>query len=514
MPYLDIQGEIPDDLEGFQSYQVYNVLDCAITAQLSPILLEQMDEEQQLTYERELRVQKLCLAMSTKGFPINQWALAELLYRLDLDAQKCLDRLHQFCEAVDYGKLNPRSPKQVAHFFYTHLRCSPQYSWDPKTKQRKLSTDAKALEKLRTLHPIAMPFIQAIFGYRELAKMASVFSRGLEPADARCAQHRLRCNFTPSGTETGRLSSQQNPYGRGTNAQNLTPRVRQVIAARPDHCLLNIDLKTAESIAVGYISRSISYIEACLGTLKADGSRTASDLHTTVAKLVWKNLPWTGDIRADRALAEQPFYRHFSYRDMSKRGGHGTNYYGTPQTMAMHLKVQKALIENFQKQYFASFPEIPEWHLETIARIQSEGKIVTALGRPRTFWGRPNDSATHREAIAFHPQSLVGDVMNEGLCQVQDWIIRANVPAELLAQVHDSGLFEVPISEVADITRELQQVLIHPVDFGDLGEMIIPSDASVGLTWGKPKGAKSSKYELIGQVDWTPDQPLPESWGV
>jgi hypothetical protein len=39
----------------------------------------------------------------------------------------------------------------------------------------------------------------------------------------------------------------------------------------------------------------------------------------------------------------------------------------------------------------------PEWHLETIARIQSDGILITALGRERRFWGRPDDRLQHIE---------------------------------------------------------------------------------------------------------------------
>lgn len=503
MPYIEVAGNIPENLNSFQSYQIYNCLDCALTSQLDAVLSKQMTPEMTRTYQRTKRVQQLCLEISTGGFPVDQLALAELLYDLEKDRDKITDRLHSFCLAIDSLPFNPNSPKQVTDFFYKYLGLPTIYKFDFKTKKRTPSTDVKALEKLRLNYPIAAPFVQAILGYREVVKMLSVFKKGLEPKTKK-----LRCNFTPTGTETGRLSSQANPYQRGSNAQNLTNRVRQVFKAPEGFCFVNIDLKTAESIAVGFISGSVPYIEACIGKLQPDGTRSPADLHTTVATMNWTELPWTGNIFKDKKTAESPYYRHFTYRDMAKRGGHGTNYYGKAATMAKHLKLPSHIVQTFQDGYFRAFPEIPEWHLSTIAQIQQTSKITTALGRVRQFWGRPSDAATHREAIAYHPQSLVGDVMNEGLLQVLDWAKRAAAPIELIAQVHDSGLFIVPIKELEHLAAEILKHQLFPVDFGNLGVMQIPSDLQVGLTWCKKPKSGGNAYERVGLVDYEIGQEL------
>ncbi len=512
MPYLDIEGEIPTGLSSFDTYQVYNVLDSAVTAQLLPVILEKMNDNHRLTYNRERRVLALCLEMSTKGLPVDQLPLAELLYSLEKDERRAMRRLHQFCEAVEARPINPRSTTDVPWLFYEHLGLPPIYEYDRKTKQRKLTSDIKALEKLRENYPIAIPLVNAILAVREASKMASVFKRGLEPRGSV-----LRCNFSPTGTETGRLSSQQNPYGRGTNAQNLTDRVRQVIAAPDGYAILNLDLKTAESIAVGYLSGGGAYLKAC----------QSGDLHTAVTRMTWPHFAWTGDLKKDKALAEQPGYRHFSWRDLAKREGHGSNYYATVRGLAMQIHIPHDLVDEFQRGYFAAFPEIREWQLETIARIQRDGIIVTHLGRERRFWGRPDDGATHREAIAFEPQSLVGDAMNEGLIQVQSWLIRECRDAkvflgrdnkllrfqpdtvDLRAQVHDAGVFLVPIEALNTLAPMIQQKLQFPVDFGPLGNMVIPSDMMVGRRWNKrPKEPGAERYMREGLVDWKPGQPL------
>lgn len=481
-------GVIQQELNPFENYQVYNCLDSCITAQLVEPMLAQCNDNHKSTYAREMRLQSLCLEMSSNGFPINKMRMLDLIKELDNEAERALCVLHRFCEAVYAAPLNPNSTTQVPAFFYDHLRLPVIWKYDYKTKSRKRSADRDSLEKLRATNPSAIPFVNGILAYRQATKLSSVFKKGLEP------DGKLRCNFSPSGTETGRLSSQTNPYGRGTNAQNLNDRVRQVIEAQAGYSLVYLDLKTAESFAVGFLVATLTgdkrYIMACAG----------GDLHTSVAEMTWQGLGWEqGNAKHNRSLADQIFYRDFSYRDMAKRGGHATNYYGQPRTVSMHLKVPTQLIEEFQTKYFAAFPGIPLWHLDTIARIQRDGSIVTAMGRERRFWGRSSDPATHRTAIAFEPQSIVADVMNEGLMQVQRWVLAEKVPSTILAQVHDAGLFEVKNSELRWIIPELQTRIVHPVDFGAAGVMTIPADAQVGKRWCKYKNKPGF---MDGLRDW------------
>lgn len=483
-------GVIPKMQKAFDIYQTYNCLDSCITAQLLPVMLDTANENHLRTYDRMMRMQSLCLEMSLKGFPVNKMRMLDLIKELDNEAAKALRALHRFCDAVYHPPLNPNSSVQVPAFFYDYLRLPVIWKYDFKTKQRKRGADRDSLEKLRAMYPTAVPFVNAILAYRSATKLSGVFKKGLEPNGT------LRCNFSPSGTETGRLSSQTNPYGRGTNAQNLNDRVRQVIEAPAGFSLIYIDLKTAESFAVAFLVAQLTgdrrYLDAC----------SSGDLHTSVAEMTWPGLGWhQGDLKHNREKADAIFYRDFSYRDMAKRGGHATNYYGQPRTVATHLKVPTKLIEAFQNSYFAAFPGIHTWQLDTIARIQRDGVLCTPLGRERRFWGRSGDAATHREGIAFVPQGLVADVMNEGLMQVQCWILKEKISAicSLIAQVHDAGLFIGKNSKLHWLVPELVTRIVHPVDFGPAGCMAIPADAQVGKRWCKYKNKPGL---MDGLRDW------------
>jgi DNA polymerase I-like protein with 3'-5' exonuclease and polymerase domains len=472
MPWITFTGE-SKDFSDFTALQVYNALDCALTAQIKQKLEQQFNSNTRAVYKRSLRIQALCLAMMYEALPVEKARLTVTIFKL----KKTLVRLEsiwtRYCAAGGIETLNPMSPDQLKYLFYDVLKIPPVRKFDRKLGVTKTTVDRKALEDKISLYPAAQPFVAAALAIRETHKMLSVFKRGLEP------NGKLRCSVNPAGTETGRLSSSANVFNRGTNAQNITDRLRTVVAVRPPWKLAVFDLEQAESRAVGYLSGDEAYIAAC----------ETGDLHTTVTRMVWPSLSWTNDPAKDKAVAETLFYRHFSYRDMAKRGGHGSNYYGQPFTMAKHLKVETSLMADFQIGYFKAFPGIRNWQMHTIALCMRDRKLITPTLRERTFWQRPTDPATHREAIAYVPQSLVGDVMNEGLLSVASWLKTGRLRCKLLMQIHDAGLFVYHEDDEPWLIPELNKRLIYPIEVTDIQGVSrllqIPVEGKVGWNWQK-----------------------------
>ena len=81
----------------------------------------------------------------------------------------------------------------------------------------------------------------------------------------------------------------------------------------------------------------------------------------------------------------------------------------------------------------------------------------TRNGRRRRFFGRLNDDATIREAIAYDPQGSVGDILNLGMLQV--W--RDNT-CQLLLQIHDAILVQYPESREETIIPLLLETIKAP----------------------------------------------------
>lgn len=442
---------------------VYNALDSAITYEVWDKVHRKLNPRTKRTYDFARALQGPAMEMMWRGIRVDLHE-RKILHAEIMEIKTKLEaRLDQMALALWDKPLNARSPKQLAEFFYDFLRLPKSY----KRGSKSPTTDENALLKLESYF-LAGPFCRHILEIRQLGKLADSFSKTLDNG-------RAMTRINVAGTETGRFSSSESVWGTGTNMQNQTERTRRIYLPDPGKKFAYIDLEQAESRAVGIICAVLGFGDAYLNAC------SSGDLHTTVTRMVWPEREWTGELAHDKGLAEQVFYRHFSYRDMAKRGGHGTNYYGKAPTMAKHLKVETALVAGFQKQYFAAFPEINLWHQYVADQLQTTGRITSIMGRERKFLGRVYDDATLREAIAYDPQSSIGDYMNLGMLYVHH-----EVPeVDILLQVHDAILIQYPEEDEAVLLPRVTEQLLRPRLGTPELNIVIPNEVQVGWNWSK-----------------------------
>lgn len=468
MPVIHTDTLDPAKLPKHQVLWVYNALDCLVTFEVNNVLDAQMDNISRSTYEFSKSLQAPVLSMMRRGFKVDMMERIRVIEDLDKRAYKLALRLNRLAMEVWGKPLNPKSPKQTNEFFYSALGLKPILKLNKQTGARNPTTDRDALEKLANYFQASI-FVSHILTIRELGKLASTMRSEVDK------DNRMRTSFNIAGTETGRFSSSSSAFNTGTNLQNQTEQIRRIYVADPGYKLASFDLKTGESYGVGLRCAMLGFGDSYLKAVRG------GDLHTSVCKLVWPKLGW-GAGRSDKDVAKQIFYRHFTYRDMAKRGGHGTNYYGTPFTMAKHLKIDAKIMEEFQRLYFSAFPEIKEWHTWVAGEIQANQYLVSVMGRRRHFFGRTNDDATLREAIAYDPQSSIADYTNSWLLRVH----RNVRNAQLLLQGHDALVLQFREADEREVVErvlyEASQVRLggdHPL------ALSIPVDAATGWNWGK-----------------------------
>lgn len=465
--------------------QVYCGLDTTITFEVLEAIQGLFNEEPP-TYSFARALQAPALEMMLRGFRVDEFERQKGITVLKARLSKLQAILNQLSFPVWDKPLNARSPKQLIEFFYRAMHL-PEI-WTSKKGVRKLSMDREALEKLE-IHFHAMPIVATILGIRENSKRLEVLETEVD------LDGRMRTSYNIAGTETGRWSSSSSSTGSGTNLQNVTAELRNIFIPDPGYILVGFDLEQAESREVGWkhgvLFNDWTYYNACL----------AGDLHTTTAKLVWPDLGWTGEAKADRALAEQPFYRHFSYRDMAKRGGHGTSYYGTPFTMARHLKVPQKFMVDFQAGFFTAYPAFKRSFQWTAQQLQTTHVLTTYFGRERQFFGRPGDDTTLREAIAFEPQSTTADRLNLILWRIWKHM---GTRVQILAQVHDAFYFQVPLTTNLDAL--IPEALSHfdiPISHSGRTHSV-PGEAKVGFNWGNQSSSNPD-----GLRKWRPGMATP-----
>lgn len=452
---------------------IYNGLDCVITAEVLEVLLPQLDNMTASTYAFSRDLQAPVLDMRLRGVKIDVWKKAEVIEgfhdRLD-HLETNLERIVR--EGLGFVGFNWRSIPDLKELFYDRLRIPVI------RRQGRPTVNRDALEKL-SAYRIARPIISYLTAMRDLGKKISVLQTEVDP------DGRMRTSYNIGGTTTGRLSSSLSEFGTGTNLQNIEESLREIFIADRGMKMAYIDAEQGESRVVGAIEGNLfgawDYLDACEG----------GDLHTRVAKLVWPDLAWPGDPMGDRKLAETPYYRDHDRRFMCKKIGHGTNYAGRPPTLASQAKVDVGLVESFQQAYFKAFPAHRRWHAHVQRELLDHGVLVSLTGRKRQFWGRRNDDAVLREAIAYDPQGSLADIVNNGMLQV--W--RAG-EVQLLMQVHDAIVVQYPERREDEVIPRLLKQILYPIELRGGRKFIVPYGCATGWNFGKwteknPDGLKS-----------------------
>jgi DNA polymerase-1 len=477
------------DLDHNTREWVYNALDCCVTFEVRDSLKPLLDTVTRKTYDLSLALQAPVLDMSMRGLLVDekhrQETLAKFQAQIDL-LSKALTRLATeglglelppdiFDARTRKWKLWWRSVPRLKNLFYDVLGLPPVRKRNAQGRMAP-TINREALEKL-SVYFLAEPFCAHLLALRDLDKKRSFLETSID------ADGRMRCNFNIAGTNTGRLASSMSDFGTGGNLQNVDRDLRYTFVADPGYVYINLDGEQADARNVGAICWNLfldkhgpdfagAYLNAC----------ESGDLHTTVCKMAWHNLAWGSDPSGWRTVADAVAYRSDSFRQLAKKLGHGTNYYGQPPTMAKHSKVQVAIIAEFQDRYFEAFPAIKLWHQWVKDQLTSVSYITTLMGRRRSFFGRSWEAETLREAIAYAPQSMTADEVDTGILQI--WREAKRFDAQMLVQVHDSILLQVPVEAANEAVPALLKLMAVPQQLLSGREFTVPIEAKIGFNWG------------------------------
>jgi DNA polymerase I-like protein with 3'-5' exonuclease and polymerase domains len=464
---------------------IYNAMDCMVTAEINENFSKpELAAQAQPIYNFELALQAPVIEMMRRGFRIDPFAR-------ETGTKKLRERLTHLCTVIDaiahevwdfespksktqnnYPKpkyLNPESTKQLISFFYDHLGIPPIVKWV--NRKETVPMDRDTLEKLETYFHARL-IVNAIMEYRDTAGQLEVLESEVDD------DWRMRTTYQIAATDTTRFSSTKSIIGSGRNLQNVEESLRNIFIADEGMNIYGVDLEQTESREVGVICGLLfddwTYLDYC----------ESGDLHTSVARMCFTHLPWTGDIKADRAIADLNFYRHFSYRDACKKLGHGSNYFGQPPSLAKQTKIPVELVAPFQEKYFDAFPGIPMYHQWVANELQTKSRLTNIFGVTRDFFDRADNDETLRSAIASLPQSATAQRLNLGMWRI--WRYRPQY--QLLAQLHDAVYFQCdekldPQTVARDVISliEIHQTLPNGRKF------VIPGEVKYGKNWSSKK---------------------------
>ena len=376
------------------------------------------------------------------------------LTRLRGDLTADCDRLRGLVHEAAGEEFNVNSTKQLREVLFENLGLTP----GKKTKTG-YSTDAATLERLRDDHPV----VGHLLAYREVEKLRSTYGEGLlaevGPGD------RIRATFNQTVARTGRLSSD------APNLHNIPVRTeagrafRRAFVPSPGRSLLVADYNQIELRCIAHLADDPGLIAAF---------EAGDDVHTAVASRTW---------------GIQPSEVTTEIRNRAKMVAYGLAYgmeaYGLSQRLGSSVDEASEILDS----YFAAFPAVRAYMDRTVDEARQKGYTETLFGRRRRIpeLSSPNYNvrqAGERQAMNAGIQGLAADVFKVALIRIDGGLRASGAASELILQVHDEVILEVPPDEMQDVEALVRAEMTGAYDL----RVELAVDVADGATWADAKG--------------------------
>lgn len=495
------------------NFLTYNALDAACTLQAyNTFWPDVLDDGYKPAYDLTTALFEPLMFMQTRGILVDMVALEETKRDILAQAKAKQEDLNTLCGR----ELNVNSNKDCQRYFYLELGIPPYYNGSAVT------VDDLALQRMArgtAKHP-GLRQAKLVQDIRGLQKLHGTYLDIEFDGDGR-----MRCSYNPRGTKFGRLSSSKTIFNTGTNMQNLPQEFKRFLVADPGCVFWEVDKRQAEWVVVAYLAADanmISVIEA----EKDTHVHTASlmfGVEPEIVMLDGKLVGMNTDADTIRAIREQDNFlqryisvlpRTMSARQCGKKSNHGLNYDEGPNQFALINEILQGEAKRIVDMYHQVYPSIRSNYYEFVKKSLNKDRFLTnCFNRKVRFmdaWG-PD---LWKAAYAMLPQSTVVDSLNQGMVEIyhSKWCDSQGTNLDLLAQVHDSILLQVPIEVVRsdrfqDVIHEVY-LAVSPNLCYNGRDFKIATDMKLGLNWAgysdkNPQGMREVKSpNNLGSLEW------------
>ncbi len=413
----------------------YAAEDTDVTLRLWEVLKPRLAAERMATvYETLERPMPAVLgAMERRGIAIDRAILARLGAEFAAEATRLEAVIH---EAAG-GPFNIGSPKQLGDILFGRMGLAGAR----KTATGAWSTAAGILEDLAEQ---GNPFAGLVLEWRQTTKLKTNYCDALPTfADK---DDRVHTSYMLAATTTGRLSSTE-PNLQNIPVRNAAGRkIRSAFVATPGHVLMSADYSQIELRLLAHM--------ADIPQLKEAFAR-GDDIHALTASEMF-NVPM------DRMTSD--------VRRRAKAINFGIIYGISAFGLANQLGIDRGEAGAYIKTYFERFPGIRAFMDGTKATCRTRGYVETLFGRrchyPRITASNPSERAFNERAAINAPiQGTAADIIRRAMIRMDEALADAGLKAQMLLQVHDELVFEVPEGEVAktiDVVRRVMVDAPHP----------------------------------------------------
>lgn len=369
------------------------------------------------------------------------------------------------------------SDKDLRLALFEDLR-APIYFRSELTNRPSLGVDtlrAYAAAHDERLRRIAL----AILSYRRIRKVRSTYVDAIIVGD----DGRVHPTWNNAGPVSGRFSCQAPNLMNLPRYENdpsviwgtdeagerryLSGGVRTLYVAPPGYVLVTFDAKQLEMRVAAYASGDEAMIAAC----------ESSDLHASNAAIIFGEAFATADPPTRKRL-----------RTLAKTSGFAVCYLAEADTVYARLiadgvNVKLRQVEAMITRLKGGFRGYYRWQDRRLLDCIRDGWTDTPLlGRRR--WLSHDPSPT--ECANFPIQGGAADLMNMRLPQIVNELRNVSPRARLVAQVHDSGVFEVPRDDAKCVADTCRRIFETPVVISSSGKKLeasFPIDIEISERW-------------------------------
>ena len=389
----------------------------------------------------EMDVLKVLASMEQTGVKIDVAWLQSIQPGYEKRVESLRDRIWEIT-----GEFNINSNQQLAKKLFDDMKF-------PVIRQTKKgnSVDAGVLEELkkRTAHAL----FDLLLEYRSEEIMLSTFVRGLQKQVDQ--NSRTHTTFTQC-VSTGRLSSS------GPNMQNLPDAVRRAIVPENGNVILSLDYSQIELRVLAYFSQDATLIDSFL---------KGEDIHRRTASEIYGVKP--DDVTPEMRKAAKTMNFALIY---------GAGEWSVGASLGITFDEARA----FMKRYFDRLPGVCRFIAETKKAAHRNGYVETLLKRRIPIVGINSSDFKligRAERIATNApiQGSAADIIKIAMKRVFETI--EHTRTELILQVHDELVFEVPKGEVNTTAKTLNQIMERP----PIADFSVPLvvDAEYGPSYGE-----------------------------
>jgi DNA polymerase-1 len=366
--------------------------------------------------------------MERRGISIDR----QVLSRLSGDFAQTAARVEAELQELAGEPINVGSPKQIGDILFGKMGLPG----GTKTKTGAWSTSASILDDLAEQ---GYDFPKKILEWRQVSKLKSTYTDAL-PTFVNPQTHRVHTTYALAATTTGRLSSNE------PNLQNIPVRtedgrkIRRAFIATPGHKLVSADYSQIELRLLAEMAEVPVLRQAF---------RDGLDIHAMTASEMFgvpiKDMP--SDVRR-----------------RAKAINFGIIYGISAFGLANQLGIAREEASAYIRKYFERFPGIRAYMDETKEFCRKNGYVTTLFGRKCYY---PDIKASNgsirafneRAAINARLQGTAADIIRRAMVRVEDALAQRKLSAQMLLQVHDELIFEVPDDEVAATLPVVQRVM-------------------------------------------------------